>query len=190
MKKLIVLLAALAATSAIAAGSAIAAPATKCVGDMSAATGWSEVNGNLTVDPGTSCTFHGHVTGTLTVNGSMMMDGSWIDGNTSVSSTGHLKVSNTHFAGNVGVDGGSLKFINTPSWIGMKAWDTTSTTTKNLSITNSTGDIDPNDTNMNGFWAPVYISGNFSYTNNYVPLFGNYGPAAAQHVTIGPTISQ
>jgi hypothetical protein len=160
MKRLFVLLAALAATSAIVAGSALAAPypTTYCSTNMG--TSWHEV-GNLTVNAGDTCRFWGHVAGTLTVNGRLIMDGSTIDGNTSVGTTGHLWTSNTHFKGNVGVNGGSIQFGNTPS-----------TLDRNLGITNSTGDPNGGGSIDNGFWAPVTIGGNFSYSNNYVPLFG------------------
>lgn len=168
MKRLLVALAAVAATSTIVAGSALAAPysTTKC--DSNLGTSWQEV-GNLTVDAGQTCRFWGHVAGALTVNGRLVVDGSTIDGNTSVGTTGHLAASNTHFTGNIGVNGGSVQFINTPFWIH-----------GNLGISNSTGDPNGGGSEMNGFWAPVTVDGNFSYTNNYVSLFG--APAAARNL--------
>jgi hypothetical protein len=170
VKKLFILLGVLAATSAIIAGTASAAPftTTTCTSDLTqGGTNWMEV-GNLTVPAGSTCHFWGYVDGALTVNGSLMLDGT-VFGNASVGTTGHLKVSNGHFQGNLGVTGGSLKFINQASSV-----------TRNLSISQSTGDIDPNDTNMNGFWAPVTVGGNFSYTGNYVPLYG--GPTSAANL--------
>jgi hypothetical protein len=161
MKKFFVLLAALAATSAVVAGSAFAAPYTTTNCNSNMGTSWQEV-GNLTVNAGDTCRFWGHVAGALTVNGTHVMDGSTIDGNTSVGTTGNLWTSNTHFKGNVGVNGGQIQFDNTPS-----------TLDRNLGISNSTG--------YNGFWAPVTIKGNYSYTNNVHPAYG--APASAANLS-------
>jgi len=167
MKRLFVLLAALAATSAVVAGSAFAAPPSypnlTCTSDMSQ--GWQHVN-NLTVPAGTSCHFWGYVDGALTVNGTLGIDGI-VFGNTSVGATGHLHVWHSTLTGNVSVVGGSIQFDNGPSYVG-----------GNLSISYSNGD-NSGGSNMNGFWQQTTIAGNFSYTNNYVPLYTGGGFSAA-----------
>jgi hypothetical protein len=176
MKKLLVLLAALAATSAIVAGSALAVPSPfPNVSSCSGVTGqWQEVN-NLTIQPGESCFFWGYVHGTLTVNGTLGLDGIAFN-NTSVGATGHLRVFHSTLTGNVGVTGGSIQFDNGPSTVG-----------GNLSISGSTSG-QPGGANMNGFWQPTSIGGNFSYLGNYIPLYGSATVAGNQN--IGPVLSQ
>jgi hypothetical protein len=172
---MLVLLAALAAT-AIVAGSAIAAPSpfpnvSSCAGVTGA---WQDVN-NLTIQAGESCHFWGYVHGALTVNGTLVLDGKAFNA-TSVGATGHLLVWHSVLAGNVGVVGGSIQFDGGPSTVG-----------GNMSISGSTSG-QPGGANMNGFWQPTSIGGNFSYLGNYIPLYGSAAVAGNQN--IGPVISQ
>jgi hypothetical protein len=93
-----------------------------------------------------------------------------------VTATGHLRVWHSELIGNVGVVGGSIQFDNGPGKVD-----------GNLSISGSTAG-DPNAANMNGFWQPTVIGGNFSYLGNYVPLFGS---ATVQgNTNIGPVLFQ
>jgi hypothetical protein len=142
MKRLLVLLAALAVTSTVVATSAFAGGtgSTTCSGDL----GGQKITGNLVVPAGTVCGMWGEVTGNVTVQGVLKSFGATFDKN-------------------VTVDGGAFKSLN---------WGTT--IKGNLTINNSAGDTNPNDTNANGFFAPYspsHIFGNFTYTGNSAPLY-------------------
>src|SRR5262245_30040495 len=154
MKRLFVVLAALAATAAIGATSAVAAPtgSTTCGGTL-------ENPGQIT----------GTVEGNLTVPAGQWCNVGWpavVKGNANVS--GHLKSFGGTFKQNVTVDGGSFLAVNGGTTI-----------LGNLSITNSAGETDPSTFNGNGLWGAQwgnYIAGNFTYTGNSAPLYlGNPG---------------
>jgi hypothetical protein len=129
MKKLIVLLAALAAISAIVAGSAFAgASPTTCGSNdpQHAEQLHSTVLGNLTVPAGTWC----------------VVGGNEIKGVANV--YGHLISFGATFDTNVVVDGGSFQ--------GMNGY---TTILGNLNISNSAGDPNsPMGGTQNGFWGP------------------------------------
>jgi hypothetical protein len=148
MKKMFVLLAAFAATSAIAAGSAFAgAPPTTCGSTdlYNPAHVSGTVQGNLTVPAGMWC-----VTDT----------GTEVKGVANVS--GHLTSFNTLFDTNVVVSGGSFQAVNGYTTI-----------LGNLNISNSAGNSDPRTANQNGFWGPGnHVAKNLNYQGNAGLWFG------------------
>jgi hypothetical protein len=97
MKRLFVLLAALAAVSAVVAGAGSAAPTpTPCTysGDPGYLP-YQTVNGAMVVPAGQTCKFIGHVTGSVTVEKGALLKifGSTIDGNVYVNG-GHFQAAN------------------------------------------------------------------------------------------------
>jgi hypothetical protein len=154
MKRLFVLLAALAAVSVVVTGSAFAgAPGTTTCGGPLADPGQisGTVEGNLNVPAGTWC----NVGWPAVIKGNAIVNG-------------HLKSFGGTFNQNVTIDGGSFLALNGGTTI-----------LKNLSITNSAGDPDPSTFNGNGLFGAQYgnyIGGNFNYNGNSAPLYvGNPG---------------
>ena len=145
MKKFILggLAAAATAATLIAPSTAMAGNpgggTTKCEGVLTA-----EVDNNLVVPAGKTCSLWGaqEIKGNVTVEPEATLE----------------SYQQTTFDGNVTVNGGTFKVLNRPVTI-----------KKNLTITNSTNDV-------NGFWnvydgVPSTIGGNFNYTNNAAPLY-------------------
>jgi hypothetical protein len=144
MKRLFVLLAALAALSTVVAANAFAAGGgnTTCNSDWVNTVGWVKVSGNLDVPAGATCKFSGEVTGNVTVEGDLRVFGSTFDKN-------------------VIVNGGQFQSGNYGSWIH-----------GNLNITNSQGSYMAGD--QNGFWSdysPSHIDGNVNLSGNQIPLY-------------------
>jgi hypothetical protein len=94
-KRLFVLLAALAAVSAVVAGTSSAAPKPySCTDSTDPGTRpYLTVNGAMDVPAGTYCKFIGHVTGNVTVEGTLKVFGSTFDGNVTVTG-GHFQAAN------------------------------------------------------------------------------------------------
>jgi hypothetical protein len=165
MKRLFVLLAALAAISSIVAPSAFAQGGgtngnLTCSSNIGST--WTEVAGNLNVPAGQTCVFWGHVAKNVTVDGRLKIGGSTVDGNVTVDPTGHLGSFGSTFGHDVNVIGGSFQSGNYGSTI-----------KGTLAISGSTGDPNGGGAVQNGFWSEYGDSyvGSISYTNNAVPLY-------------------
>jgi hypothetical protein len=150
MKRLFVLLAALAATSAIVAGSAFAGSGTFTCGgtsDNPQVIADTITASNLDVPAGTVCNIvHGEVTGTVTVEGQLNAYGSW--------NGPPVKFDKT-----VTVDGGTINVGNG----GINVLG-------NLTIKNSAG-----NSIINTETGASTIGGNLTFTNNSGHLFVGYG---------------
>jgi hypothetical protein len=153
MRRLFILLAALAATAAIGATGALAAPpgVTTCG----------------STDPYTPQQIHGTVDGNLNVPAGTWCVLGWpavIKGVVTVQ--GHLKAFGVTFNQNVIVDGGSFKAENGGTTI-----------LGNLSIKHSVPFSDPGDAEINGLWGPGnHIAKNLIYQDNFVGFYvGNLG---------------
>jgi hypothetical protein len=154
MKKFIVLLAALAATSAVVAGSAFAGGGTfTCTGtpDNPQVILDKTTASNFDVPAGTYCKIvHGEVTGTVTVEGQLDVYGA-MD-----ASTGYP----VKFDKTLTVDGGSINVGNG----GINVLGT-------MTIKNSA-----QNSNINTERGSSHIGGNLVFTNNTGHLWVGYGP--------------
>jgi hypothetical protein len=160
MKRLFVLLAALAAISAIGASSAFAAGGDNltCTKDMGST--WQTVAGNLNVPAGATCNFWGSVGKNVTVDGNLKFSGS-VANNVTVDPTGHMKAFGSWFGRDVNVTGGQFQSANSGSTI-----------VGSLTITGSQGN--PGAGDMNGIWSEysdTHIRGDLNYTGNAIPLY-------------------